>query len=226
MNVFLSGILNFMQAYGYAAFGASIFVAAMGVPLPAGPMLLAAGAFASEGEFNVAALLAIATGASVCGDCTGYLVGRLWGSRVLDWLPRSRLGRHIITPQATARSRHYFRRHGASAVFLTRWLLVWFAGATNLVAGTELYPFRSFLVWDVTGEVLGAVIPLALGFAFGASWEAASNLLTTVSLFALGLLSVFALAYYLVRYLLRGRMSRQRQAVQADGVLSAARKDD
>lgn len=223
MNVFLTGVLNFLQFYGYPAFGITLFVAAMGVPLPAGPMLLAAGAFAAQGEFNVAALTGIATAASVCGDCTGYLVGRLWGSRVLDWLPRSRVGRRIITPEAAQRSRQLFRRHGVSAVFLTRWLLVWFGGATNLVAGTELYPFGRFFLWDFTGQVLGAILPLALGFAFSASWEAASVLLTTISLLVLGLLSVLLLAYYLVRHLRQGQQARKRTALQlADASLPAS----
>jgi membrane-associated protein len=201
MNVFLTEVLNFLEAYGYPAFGITLYIAATGVPLPAGPLLLAAGAFAAQGEFNVALLTLIATGASMCGDCTGYVVGRMWGSRVLDWLPRSRVGRHIITPEATRKSRLYFRRHGASAVFLTRWLLVWFGGATNLVAGTELYPFRSFIFWDFTGEALGAILPLALGFAFSASWEAASALMATVSLLAMALCSALLIAYYLVRHL-------------------------
>jgi membrane protein DedA with SNARE-associated domain len=34
----------------------------------------------------------------------------------------------------------------------------------NLLAGAESYPFRSFLLYDVTGETLGAVIPLSLGY--------------------------------------------------------------
>jgi membrane-associated protein len=216
MNAILTNVLSFFQAYGYPAFGVSLFIAALGVPIPAGPMLLAAGAFAAQGDFNVVALVGIATGASVAGDCTGYLVGRLWGSRVLDWLPRSRIGRRLITPRATQESRRYFRRHGGSAVFLTRWLLIWFAGAVNLIAGAELYPFGSFLVWDAAGEALGVLIPLALGFAFSASWEAASELMATVSLLALGLFSVLVIAYYLVRQIRRGRQSQQAVAQTAE----------
>ena len=175
MNVFLSGILNFMQAYGYAAFGASIFVAAMGVPLPPDrccsprvPSPRKASSMWRRCSRLPLAPPSAATAQAISSAGSGEAACSI-GCRA-----RASAGTSSRHSRATARSRHYFRRHGASAVFLTRWLLVWFAGATNLVAGTELYPFRSFLVWDVTGEVLGAVIPLALGFAFGASWEAAA----------------------------------------------------
>ena len=225
MNSFLTDVLTFFQAYGYPAFGVSLFVAALGVPLPAGPMLLAAGAFAAQGDFNVATLLGVATGASVTGDCVGYIVGRLWGSRVLAWLPRSRIGRRIVTQEAAEESRRYFRQHGGSAVFLTRWLLIWFAGVVNIAAGAELYPFGYFLLWDVAGETLGALIPLALGFVFSASWEAASYLMATVSLLALGLLSALGLGYYVLRQLKRGRRAAEHAAVHADEPSAEVRAD-
>jgi membrane-associated protein len=226
MTVFLTGVLNFLQAYGYPALGITMFAAAFGVPLPAGPMLLAAGAFAAQGDFNVAILTGIATGASVGGDCTGYVVGRLWGSKLLDWLPRSRVGRRFIKPQTTHRSRLYFRRHGAWAVFLTRFLLVWLGSITNLVAGTELYPFRTFLLWDVIGEVLGAVIPLTLGFVVGASWETASNMLGTISLFVLGLLSVVVLAYSFLRHLKRAAAVGHQEQLQVGETQPARHKEE
>jgi hypothetical protein len=54
----------------------------------------------------------------------------------------------------------------------------------NLLAGAERYPYRHFLLYDVTGEMLGAVIPLSLGYALGACWEAGSDLLGALSGFA------------------------------------------
>jgi membrane-associated protein len=152
-------------------------------------------------------LAAVAISASVAGDCAGYAVGRLWGSQILDWLPRSRLGQRFITPQAIERSRRYFERHGGWAVFLTRTLLSALGSVTNLVAGAELFPVRAFLFCDGSGEALGAIILLALGFVVGASWEAIGDILGAVSLFALGLLCVVIVALYLLSELRRNRAS-------------------
>src|SRR5579859_3067144 len=99
MSIFLADLLSFLLAYGYIALALSAFVGAAGAPLPISLMLLAAGAFSAQGDFNIVFLLVIATAASVAGDCAGYLVGRLWGSKALEWLPRSRYGKRFIKSQ-------------------------------------------------------------------------------------------------------------------------------
>ncbi|HLL80754.1 MAG TPA: hypothetical protein VKT25_14700, partial [Ktedonobacteraceae bacterium] len=108
MSVFLTTILTFFQSYGYPALWVSIFIAAVGVPLPVALVLLAAGAFAGLGDFNVFLLALVSITASVAGDTVGYLVGRKWGSRALDWLGRSRFGTRLFSPRAIVRSREEF----------------------------------------------------------------------------------------------------------------------
>src|SRR5437870_5233083 len=54
-------------------------------------------------------------------------------------------------------------------------------GVTNLLAGAEHYPYRSFLLCDITGDALGVAIPLSLGYGLGACWKAGGNLLSIFS---------------------------------------------
>src|SRR6266487_4118319 len=114
MNLLLPYLVSWLQEYGYPALWVSVFVASAGAPLPIGLILLAAGAFASFGDFNIGLLAITAISASVCGDSLGYFIGRRWGTKVLDWLEYSR-ARRFITPQTVTRSRAYFRRHGGWA---------------------------------------------------------------------------------------------------------------
>ncbi len=226
MSVFLAPLLSFLQTYGYPMLGMTIFVAALGAPLPIALMLLAAGAFAAQGDFNVVLLAVIATSASVAGDSAGYLVGRVWGSKVLSWLPRSRLGGRFITAHMVERSRRSFHRHGGWAVFLTRFLVSGLGSVTNLVAGTELFSFRTFLVCDVSGEALGAMIPLVLGFIVGASWEAVGDILGAVSLLALVVPVVVVLAQRLLSDLTRDMALRRHAKRQGSDVRLAAHRDE
>ena len=224
MSFSLTTLLDFLQAYGYPILWLYAFVAAFGVPLPVSLVLLAAGAFSAQGDFNVVLLAVIATSASVAGDCAGYVVGRLWGSKVMDWLPRSRFGGRFIKPHTVERSRLYFQRRGGWAVFLTRFLLTALGSVTNLVAGTELFPFRSFMFCDFSGEALGAIIPLALGFVFTASWEAVGDILGAVSLFALGLLCVVVLTHRLLRYFKREKEMRRQEKLQVSEAQPSGQK--
>jgi membrane-associated protein len=205
MSVFFNPLLSFLQAYGYPLLWLITFIAAAGAPLPMSLLLLAAGAFSAQGDFDVVVLVVIATSASVAGDCVGYLVGRQWGRRALDWLPRAPLGKRFITPQAIERSRVLFRRRGGWAIFLTRVLVSALGGVTNLVAGAESFPLRAFVLWDAAGEIISIGTTLGLGFAVGASWEAVGNIIGAIALFAIGLLCVVVLAQRLLRDLGRAR---------------------
>ncbi len=215
MSLFLSSLLTVLQTYGYPALWVSIFIAAIGLPLPVSLVLLAAGAFAALGDFNIIVLTLISISASVAGDNLGYLIGRLWGSKVADWLEHSKLGKHFLRPDSVARSRLYFSKRGGWAIFFSRFLVAALGGVVNLLAGAELYPYPQFLFFDIGGEMLGALIPLLLGFAFGASWDAIGDVLGTSSLLVLGLLLVIYLFLRLLRYTRRVQKIRATAAYKA-----------
>ncbi len=73
--------LHLLHEYGYPMLWLTVFIAAIGLPLPTSLVLLAAGAFAAHGDFNIALLIGIIITASSCGDNVGYFIGRSWGSR-------------------------------------------------------------------------------------------------------------------------------------------------
>ena len=222
MSLLLPTLINWLQQYGYVALWFAIFVAAVGVPLPISLVLLAAGAFSALGDFNVFILALVASSAAVCGDNLGYFIGRLWGRRLLDWLERAPR-RRLFSPRTVARARAYFARGGGWAIFLSRFLASGLGGAINLLAGANPYHYRRFLLADVSGETLGAAIPLGLGSIFGASWEPVGSLKGDVSLLFLATLLVVILSISLVRMLRHAKTasSDQRQlAMPKDQLLS------
>jgi membrane-associated protein len=196
--MYLPQLLSFLQAYGYPMLWLTTFIAALGAPLPITLLLLAAGAFSAAGDFNIVVLAVVALSASVTGDSVGYWIGRLWGSQLLEWMAETRLGKQVMSPETLARSREYFQRRGGIAIFLTRSLISALGSVTNVVAGSELYPYRLFLLYDVLGEALGAILPLGLGYIAGASWEALGDIFSAVAFFALGAVCVIYLGYRLL----------------------------
>jgi membrane-associated protein len=207
VNTFLPLLISWLQLYGYPALGLSIFIAAVGIPLPVSFVLLAAGAFAALGDFNIVLLLLISVTAATCGDCAGYWIGRFGGGKFLPWLALRKRS-PLLPPHMLARvtrSRAYFRRRGGWAIFLSRFLFSALGGTINLIAGVEIYPFPRFLLFDFSGELVGALIPLLLGYAFGASWEAVGNLLADISVLVTALVVAFYLAYLLFKMLRRAK---------------------
>lgn len=199
MSNLLSLLLTFLQSYGYLALWITVYVAAVGIPIPITLLLLAAGAFAALGDFNLALLFVISFSALICGDNTGFWIGRIWGSRALNWIERSKRWNRLIRPRRIAQSRQYFRHRGGWAIFLSRFLFSALGGIINLLSGSELYPYRYFLLFDSPGEALGAIIPLSLGFVFGASWEAVGDVLGYSSFLILSMLIVIVLVSRLIK---------------------------
>jgi len=212
MSNLLSLLLTFLQTYGYIALWITVYVAAVGIPIPITLLLLAAGAFAALGDFNLALLFVISFSALICGDNTGYWIGRIWGSRALNWIERSKRWNRLIPPQRIVQSRQYFRRRGGWAIFLSRFLFSALGGIINLLSGSELYPYRYFLLFDSSGEALGAIIPLMLGYVFGASWEAVGDVLGYSSFLLLSLLIVIILVSRLIK---NARILKQAKAIDA-----------
>lgn len=203
MSTILPYLINWLQLYGYPALWLSIFVAAAGVPLPIGFVLLAAGAFAALGDFNIIILGLVAFTASVCGDSLGYLIGRLLGHRLLTYVEQRKKLR-LFSSERLARAQMYFRRRGGLAIFFTRFLVSALGGITNLIAGTELYPYPRFLLFDITGELIGVLLSLVLGFTFGETWEAVGDILGAISLLVLALVLA---TYLIIRFIRLARGS-------------------
>ncbi len=212
MNAFF---VDALQLYGYPALWLIVFVAAAGAPISGSLLLFAAGAFAALGDLNIIILFPVALSAAVMGDNLTYFIGRRVGTSLLGWLERQKRFR-FITPQALERGRAYFRRKAAWTVFITRFLIVALGGPVNLVAGVEQYPYRNFLFWDISGQILGAIIPLGLGFVFARSWQEVAVIFGAFSSLVLALLVVMILLTLLVRKIRQRRHARHVSTIKAE----------
>ena len=204
--------IDALQQYGYPALWLIVFIAAAGAPISGNLLLYAAGAFVAFGDFNIFILFLVALSAAVLGDNLGYFIGRWVGTPLFSWLERHKRFQ-FISPSTLARGWAYFRRRTAFAIFITRFLIVALGGAINLLAGVEQYPYQNFLFWDVSGQILGAAIPLSLGYIFAESWEEVASIFGAFSGFFLVFLVAIVLSVLLVR---RIRQKRASIAVKAE----------
>ena len=199
MNAFF---LSALQHYGYPAIWLIVFVAAAGAPISGSLLLFASGAFAALGDLDIFILFPVALSAAVLGDNLGYFIGRRVGIALLAWFEGQKRLRWI-SPQALAQGRAYFTRRAAWAIFITRFLIVALGGPINFLAGLEEYPYSKFLFWDVSGQILGAIIPLSLGYIFATSWEEVASLFGAFSSLLLAFLVASVLSIMLIRKIRR-----------------------
>ena len=194
---FLTGILN----YGALMLSATLYLSALGAPIPGTFVVLAGGAFVQQGvlEWRSAFLLGLL--GVVLGDSSSYAMGRL----AKGWVQR-RFGQSAAwqTAQTT------FDRRGAFAIYLTRCFVTPLAIPTNLIAGSGGYVYWRFLIYDTAGEITWLGFFGSLGFIFGSQWEAISQFVSDLS----GLLAGIALLGLGLYFLFRRRQASKARKAQ------------
>ena len=172
-----------LLVYGYPVLGLTLLLGAIGLPVPTGLSAALAGSLAARGSMSWAWAAAVAVTASVLGDAVGYGLGRVLSRRFLE-----RHGRWLgYSPARRARVALVFERWGGLGVLLSRTLVSHLSAVLNLLAGASRYRLSVFLVFTVVGRILWTSAYLGLGYAVGASLEAAAGFLTNLSIFLVSL---------------------------------------
>ena len=184
----LEAALGALSEYGPAALALMLFAAGLGVPIPGGMLLLAAGASVQAGLVDAEVLVLTALVATVLGDGGSYLIGRYGGRKVVGWLEDR------LSWQQAERT---FERWGVLAILITRFLITPLALPTNLMAGGERYGLWRFLLLSALGNLVWVFLFGGLGYLFAGSWEAIGAFADDLSLWLAGVVLVVIGAYEL-----------------------------
>lgn len=113
-NLLLSSLL----LYKYTILCIVIFSASVGFPIPATALLMAAGAFAAQGYFDLPSILFVSFVASVSGDILGYTLSFRYGREIL-----MRIGfKTLLLSEKFRALETLFSEHSAWAIFSSRFL--------------------------------------------------------------------------------------------------------
>jgi len=165
-------LLAALSLYGPPALCGIGAIAAVGLPLPVTLLLIVTGSLVAQGAMNYWWAVALASAGSIAGDLAGYALGRWGGHALLD-----RLARRLSPRTDLARLRRQAEAWGGPGVFFSRWLVTPLGPWINLASGAMGYPWHRFLIWDVLGEVLCAVLFISVGRFFSDRVVALSGML-------------------------------------------------
>jgi len=156
----------FVQAYGvwiYVLLFLIIFVetGVVFMPfLPGDSLLFVVGAMAGAGFLNLPLVLTLMLIAAILGDQCNYLIGRHFGTRLLQrhsrWFNRD----------AYDRSHAFYERYGGITIIIARFM-PFVRTFAPFVAGVSHMDRRRFSVYNVVGAVLWVVGIGMAGYWFG-----------------------------------------------------------
>ena len=191
---------HFLLMYGYLLLFAWVLVEQLGIPLPATPVLLAAGALSATGEISFPLALLVGLGAALTSDSAWYLIGRKYGHHVLRVLCKLSM-EPTVCVRKTQDS--FGRRRGVTLMFAK--FVPGLATLAPPVAGENGMPFGSFLFFDAIGATLWLSVLLALGRFFGDLLRHDPSLLDWAGRFS-GALLLLGIAGFFVGRVIRRRM--------------------
>jgi len=134
--------------FGLSLIFLNVLLEQLGLPVPAIPTLVVAGALAANGRLSASGVFALALTACLIGDSTWYLAGRKYGARVMKLLCR------ISLTQAS------FERWGPRALIVAKFIPGLSMIAPPLAGATRM-SFARFICFSAAGAGLwvgGALI--------------------------------------------------------------------
>jgi membrane protein DedA with SNARE-associated domain/rhodanese-related sulfurtransferase len=191
---------HILLTYGYLLLFAWVLVEQFGIPLPAAPVLLAAGALSAEHEISFPLALLAGLIGSLVADSSWFLIGRRYGHHVLRILCKLSLE----PTTCVRRTQDSFGRRRAVTVVIAKFV----PGLSLLaapVAGQNGMSLGSFLFFDVIGATLWVGALLTAGRFFGDLLRRDQNLLALAGRFS-GALLIFGILIFLVVRVVRRRM--------------------
>jgi len=192
-------LLDLVTQYGLIILAGTIFLAALGAPVPGTVLLVLSGAFAASGDMEPVWVVITAFVAAVAGDVSGYAIGHKGGAWLKGKLGASPLGGQIGKAEA------FMAKWGGVGVFLSRWLVAPIGPTLNYVAGIGRFSWQRFVFWDVLGEVIWVGLYVGIGMLFSASALALVDMIASASWVIIGAIGMWFMGKRLMKVAKRAR---------------------
>jgi membrane protein DedA with SNARE-associated domain len=195
--------IHILVVYGNILLFAWVLVEQFGIPLPATPVLLAAGALSAEHQLSFPAALLAGILAALVADTTWFFVGRKYGHLVLRLLCKLSMEPTICV----RKTQNSFGRRRDFTLVIAKFV----PGLATLappVAGQNGMGYGRFLFFDGIGATLWVGALLAAGRLFGDALKRDPTLLNWVGRFSGALLLLGILGFFI------GRVYRRRMVLK------------
>ena len=200
----MNEVVEFLVRYGGVVLFVVVLAEQAGLPIPAIPVLLAAGALAGAGKMNLAVALGLGVVACLIGDFIWYYLGRHRGRHVLNLLCRISLE----PDSCVRRTETFFVRHGTRSLILAKFI-PGLSTITPALAGLFRVSEGRFLFYNGSGAFLWTAAFILPGYLFSDQLEGIAAQAEQLGASLVALLVGVLAAYIAYKYIHRQWLLRE-----------------
>jgi membrane protein DedA with SNARE-associated domain/rhodanese-related sulfurtransferase len=196
-------IIELIAQYGLLLVFINVLIEQAGVPLPAVPTMIVAGALASTERLPLAGVVAVAVLACLLADYAWYAAGRYFGGGVMRTLCRISLSPDSCVKQSELR----FQRWRGGVLLLAKFVPGLSTVAPPLVGAMGLRA-APFVFFDGLGSLLWVGVAVSLGYVFSTQIDELLVTLANAGSVALMLIGSLLVLYIIMKWWQRHRLIR------------------
>ncbi len=202
----MANLISLLQQYGVLIVFAVVLVEQMGLPIPAYPILIVAGALAVDGGTPFPVVLGIAMLACLLSDFFWFRAGRRFGKRILKLLCKISLSPDYCVSQ----TEDNFRKWGPKSMVVAKFI-PGFNTIAPPMAGALGTSVPTFLGFSLLGGLLWSATGLSIGAYFHADVDKVLEVLSTMGSTALTVLAILLGLFVLAKFIDRRRFQKAMQ---------------
>jgi membrane protein DedA with SNARE-associated domain/rhodanese-related sulfurtransferase len=200
----MNEVSTFVSQYGEILIFAVVLAEQIGLPLPAVPILLVAGALAGGGKIDLTGVIVLSVIACMAGDLFWYELGRRRGRRALNLLCRVSLE----PDSCVRRTENFFTRHGVRSLILAKFI----PGLSTLapaLAGLFRISMQRFLLYNGLGAVLWTLAFIIPGYLLSDHIERVAEEVERLGVWFAYVFGAGTVAYIMYKYIHRQHLLRE-----------------
>jgi membrane protein DedA with SNARE-associated domain/rhodanese-related sulfurtransferase len=200
----MESLITLVQQYGLGLVFVNVLALQAGLPLPAYPTLIVAGAYAASGGSPVWQLVSVGIVAALIADTGWYTAGRRFGMRILSLLCRVSLSQDSCVRQTEA----IFQRFGPASMLFAKFV-PGFASVATALAGALRLNYLKFLLFDAGGAGLWVGVAVMLGYIFRDAIGGVIDTLSSLGRYGVMIVIAGFLAWIAYKWWMRFRFIKQ-----------------
>ncbi|MDR4169348.1 DedA family protein [Bacillus nitratireducens] len=154
----LHELLSYIEQYGYWALFFCLWLGIIGMPIPDEMIVMSGGFVSSLGILNVIPAFVLTYLGVVSGLSLGYILGKIFGTKVLDKLMKKKKAKYLLKSQQMVEKYGHYALVTSYFIPVVRHIVPYLVGMNNMSFKMyALYSYTAGFVWTLVYFVLGSL---------------------------------------------------------------------